>query len=63
VVEFADEKEEREFQEYMAEQERFKEWEAAEKMTQRTEINRKIAEDKKKKKKEQDKQMSLFDGF
>jgi hypothetical protein len=63
VVEFADEKEEREFQEYMAEQERLKEREAAEKKARRTEINRKIAEDKKKKKKEQDKQISLFDGF
>jgi len=63
VVEFADEKEEREFQEYMAEQERLKEREAAEKKARRTEINRKIAEDKKKKKNEQDKQISLFDGF
>ena len=63
VVEFADEKEEREFQEYMAEQECLKEREAAEKKARRTEINRKIAEDKKKKKKEQDKQISLFDGF
>jgi len=63
VVEFADEKEEREFQEYMAEQERLKEREAAEKKARRTEINRRIAEDKKKKKKEQDKQISLFDGF
>ena len=63
VVEFADEKEERGFQEYMAEQERLKEREAAEKKARRTEINRRIAEDKKKKKKEQDKQISLFDGF
>ena len=63
VVEFADEKEEREFQECMAEQERLKEREAAEKKARRTEINRKIAEEKKKKKKEQDKQISLFDGF
>jgi hypothetical protein len=29
---------------------------------QRTEINRKIAEDKKKKKEEQDRQLNLFDG-
>jgi hypothetical protein len=63
MVEFADEKEEREFQEYMAEQERLKEREAAEKKARRTEINRKIAEDKKKKKNAQDKQISLFDGF
>jgi len=62
VVEFADEKEEEEFQKYMAEQQRLKEQEAAEKKARRTEINRKIAEDKKKKKKEQDKQLSLFDG-
>ncbi len=63
VVEFADEKEEAEFQKYMAEQQRLKERKAAEKKARRTEINRKIAEDKKKKKKEQDKQLSLFDGF
>ena len=63
MVEFADEKEEEEFQKYMAEQQRIKEREAAEKRARRTEINRKIAEDKKKKKKEQDKQISLFDGF
>ncbi len=62
VVEFADEKEEEEFQKYIAEQQRHKEQEAAEKKARRTEINRKIAEDKKKKKKEQDKQLSLFDG-
>ncbi len=63
VVEFADEKEEEEFQKFIAEQQRLKEREAAEKKAQRTEINRKIAEDKKKKKKEQDKQLNLFDGF
>lgn len=63
VVEFADEKEEEEFQKFIAEQQRLKEREAAEKKAQRTEINRKIAEDKKRKKKEQDKQLNLFDGF
>ena len=63
VVEFADEKEEEEFQKFIAEQQRLKEREAAEKKARRTEINRKIAEDKKKKKNEQDKQISLFDGF
>ena len=47
----------------MAEQERLKEREAAEKKARLTGINRKIAEDKKKKKNEQDKQISLFDGF
>ncbi len=63
VVEFADEKEEEEFQKFIAEQQRLKEREAAEKKAQRTEINRKIAEDKKRKKKEQDRQLNLFDGF
>ncbi|MFH1950546.1 MAG: DUF6398 domain-containing protein [Pseudomonadota bacterium] len=63
MVEFADDKEEEEFQKYMAEQQHLKEREAAEKKARRTEINRNIAEDKKKKKKEQDKQISLFDGF
>jgi hypothetical protein len=62
VVEFADEKEEEEFQKFIAEQQRLKEREAAEKKAQRTEINRKIAEDKKRKKKEQDRQLNLFDG-
>jgi len=62
IVEFADEKEEEEFQKYMAEQQRLKEQKAAEKRARRTEINRKIAEDKKKRKKEQDRQLSLFDG-
>ena len=61
VVEFADVKVERELQEYMAEQQRLKELEKAEKKGRRIEINQKIAEDKKKK--EQGKQLSLFDGF
>ena len=61
VVEFADEKAEKELREFMAEQQRLKELEKAEKKKRRTEINRKIAEDNKKKKKEQDKQLSLFD--
>ena len=63
IVEFADEKEEEEFQKYMAEQQRLKEREAAEKKARRTEINRKIAEDKKKRKKEESGQLSLFDSF
>ena len=63
MVEFADEKEEEEFQKYMAERQHLKEREAAEKKARRTEINRNIAEDKKKKKKEQDKQISLFEAF
>jgi len=58
VVEFADEKEEREFQEYMAEQERLKERKAAEKKARRAETKRKIPRDKRK---DQDGQLSLFD--
>jgi hypothetical protein len=63
IVEFADEKEEEEYQKYMAEQQRLKKREATEKKARRAEINPKIAGDKKKKKKEQDKQLGLFDGF
>ena len=63
VVEFADGKEEEEFQKYMAEQQRLKEREAAEKRARRDEINRKIAENKKKKEKEHDNQLNLFDEF
>jgi hypothetical protein len=63
VVEFADEKEEKEYQEYMAEQRRLKEQEAVEKKARRTESNRKIAEEKKKKKEKSDKQLGLFDGY
>ena len=62
VVEFADEREEEELQKYMAEQKRLKEREAVEKKARRAEINRKITEGEKRKKKEQDKQLSLFDG-
>ncbi|MDO9529819.1 MAG: DUF6398 domain-containing protein [Syntrophales bacterium] len=62
VYEIADEEESREMEKFMAEQQRLKEREVAEKKAQRTEINRKIAEDKKKKEKEQDKQLNLFDG-
>ncbi|MBL7218207.1 MAG: hypothetical protein ISS62_11030 [Desulfobacteraceae bacterium] len=58
VVEFADKKEEREFQEYMAEQKRLKDQKTQEEKTRRAEINRKIARDKRK---EQDGQLSLFD--
>jgi hypothetical protein len=63
VVEFADEKEEEEFQKYMAEQQRLKEREAAEKMARHDEINWKIAENKKKKEKEHDNQLNLFGEF
>ena len=62
IVEFADEKEEEEYQKFMAEQQRLKEREAAEKKARHTETNRKIAEDKKKKRTEQDGHLSLFDG-
>jgi len=62
IVQFADEKEEEELQKFMAERQRIKEHEAAEKAARRAEINRKIAGDKKKKKEEQDNQLSLFDG-
>ena len=58
VVEFADEKEEREFQEYMAEQKRLEERKTREKKARRAEINQKIARDKRK---DQDGQLSLFD--
>ena len=63
VYELADEEESREMEKFIAEQQRLKKREAAEKKARRTEINRKIAEDKKKKENEQDKQISLFDGF
>ena len=62
VYEIADEEESREIEKFMAEQQRLKEREAAEKKAQHTEINRRIAEDKKKKKEKQDGQLSLFDG-
>ncbi|MBW2616859.1 MAG: hypothetical protein JRD02_11890 [Deltaproteobacteria bacterium] len=58
VVEFADEKEEKEFQEYMAEQKRLKERKTEKEKARRAEINRKIARDKRK---DQDGQLSLFD--
>jgi hypothetical protein len=63
VYELADEEESREMEEFVAEQQRLKERKTAEEKTRRTEINRKIAEDKKKEEKEQDKQLNLFDGF
>jgi hypothetical protein len=61
VVEAANDEEEKELEEFMAEQQQLKEREIAEKNARRAEINRKIAEDKKKKKKENDKQLGLFD--
>jgi hypothetical protein len=61
VVEAASNEETKELEEFMAEQQQFKERKIAEKKARRAEINRKIAEDKKKKKKENDKQLTLFD--
>lgn len=61
VYEFADEKEKKELEKFMAEKQALKEREAAEKKARRAEINRKIAEDKKKKREENEKQLVLFD--
>ena len=58
VYELADEEETKELEKFMAERQRLKERKDAEKKARRTEINRKIAE---KKKKENDKQLKLFD--
>lgn len=63
VYEVADDEETKEFEEFMADQQRREEREAAEKKARRAQINRKIAEKKKGKKKEHDKQPSLFDKF
>jgi hypothetical protein len=61
VYEFADEKETKELERFMAEKQRIKEREAAEKKARRAEINRKIAEEKKKKRREDEEQLVLFD--
>jgi hypothetical protein len=61
VYEVADEEETKKLEKFMAEQQRLKERKAPEKKARRTEINRKIAENKKKQKKEQDNQLKLFD--
>ena len=62
VVEAANDEEEEELEEFIARQQRSKVREIAEKRARRAEINRKIAEeDKKRKKKENDKQLGLFD--
>jgi len=61
VVEAANDEETKELEEFMAEQQQLKERKIAEKRARRAEINLKIAEDKKKKKKENDKQLALFD--
>ena len=59
VYELADDEEAEEIQKLLVEQRRIKECKAREKKARKTEINRKIAEDKRKKK--QDKQLGLFD--
>ena len=61
VVEAASDEETKELEEFMAEQQRLEAKKIAEKMARRAEINRKSAGDKKKKKKENDKQLGLFD--
>jgi hypothetical protein len=61
VYEAANDEETKELEEFMAEQQRSKEREIAEKKARRAEINRKIAEDKKKKRKKDEKQLVLFD--
>ena len=61
VIEAANDEEEEELEEFMAEKQRIKEQEAAEKKARRAEINRKIAKEKKKKRKENEKQVVLFD--
>lgn len=63
VYELADEEDTKKIEQFMDEQRRLKERKAAEKKARRAEINRKIAEEKKKKKIENDKQFSLFDDF
>ena len=61
VIEAANDEEEKELEEFMAEKQRIKEREAAEKKARRAEINRKIAKEKKKKRKENEKQLVLFE--
>jgi hypothetical protein len=63
VYEVADEEDTKEIEQFMDEQRRLKERKAAEKMARRAEINRKIAKEKKKRKIDNDKQLSLFDDF
>jgi len=61
VYELADEEETKEIEQFLDEQRRLKEQKTAEKKARRAEINRKIAEEKKKRKIENDKQLKLFD--
>jgi hypothetical protein len=63
VYELADEEDAKEIEQFMDEQRRLKERKAAEKKARRAEVNRKIAEEKKKRKIENDKQLNLFDDF
>ena len=61
VVEAANDEETKELEEFMAEQQRHKAREIAEKKDRHAEINRKMAKDKKRKKKENNKELGLFD--
>ena len=63
VYEVDVEEDTKEIEQFMDEQRRLKERKAAEKMARRAEINRKIAKEKKKRKIDNDKQLSLFDDF
>ena len=63
VYEVDDEEDTKEIEQFMDEQRRLKERKAAEKKARRAEINRKIAKEKKKRKIDNDKQLSLFDDF
>ncbi|MES0445135.1 MAG: DUF6398 domain-containing protein [Desulfobacterales bacterium] len=63
VYEVDDEEDTKEIEQFMDEQRRLKERKAAEKKARRAEINRKIAQEKKKRKIDNDKQLSLFDDF
>lgn len=61
VYEMANDEETQEIEKFLEEQQRIKDRKAREKKARRTEINRKIAKDKRKKK--QGKQLGLFDEF
>lgn len=60
IVEYVAGEEEEDLKRFVAELQRNKEIEAEAKRARRAEINRKIAEDKKKRKREKSKQLELF---
>jgi hypothetical protein len=62
VIEFVDGEEAEELNRFIAEKQRIEEQKAQERKARRAEMNRKIAEKRKKKKKD-DRQLSLFNGF